>query len=146
MTCAINLACSLGGHSLVRLWHLQFGCVGVNTLKKMCIEKKCEGLPLSLTIPDNFGCRICEVTNAQAVAKKPSVPSPIALKGARWGRDFLFPGGTSVRGYKTVLLLVEEQSGAAFVFPKLTRHAPISVMKWFIANVCKQLGVSFACL
>ena len=83
---------------------------------------------MTLNVADNFSCPICDIANAKALAKKSSVPDPIAMKGARWYEDFLFPGGTSVRGFKTVLLLVEEKSGALFVFPKLSKHVPISCL------------------
>jgi hypothetical protein len=132
----------MSSEALFVLLHLRLGCAPVSAIKAMK-DGNVDGFPQGVEIPESFQCPICLVQKNVALPRGHSIPKSIPRKGVRYAADFAFVKTASIRGYTCFLVLVEEDSSYLWFFARRSKQPPVSLLKWFIADVRKKLGHKF---
>ena len=119
--------------------HIMYGHRSVATLQQMIDDGyiKGTGFPCKLA-PLPGRCPICDAAGLTKLRRGPPVDTTQLPVGSRFHIDFTFFNKTSLRGFTSVLVIVEATERYLWFFPCRHKSAPLDLCLFFFSSLRRQ--------
>jgi hypothetical protein len=104
----------------------------------MCRKQSINGLPKHPFPSRKCPCVICNTTKTTHPPKAKTTSYELTTKGQLLHLDFSFWDQQSIRGFTSLLSIIDGKDHMLWNFPTASKHPPIDILQYFFAMLHKE--------
>jgi hypothetical protein len=120
------------------LAHQRLGHSCDEVLDTMCRQQSLLGLPKRPFPPQSCPCTICITAKFTHPPKVKTTPYTLTRKGELLHIDFSFWNETSIRGFSSLLSIIDGKTCMLWNFPTASKRVPLEILEFFFGALSKE--------